>query len=78
MLFRSARATLEASSINGGINLDKDLPVQTSEMSRQRMAGTLNGGGPRIVATTVNGGVRIGARGRQDDGNQAGADRPGT
>jgi len=31
--------------------------------SRCRVSATLNGGGPRISAATVNGGIRIRARG---------------
>lgn len=54
-----AKATLDATCVNGGIDLDEGLGVQTSEVSRRRVAGTLNGGGPRIVAQTVNGGIRI-------------------
>ncbi|MBI4265772.1 MAG: DUF4097 family beta strand repeat protein [Acidobacteria bacterium] len=58
-----AKATLEVQCVNGGIDVDGRLGVQTSEMSRRRLAGTLNGGGPRISADTVNGGIRIRARG---------------
>lgn len=56
------KATLEANCVNGGIFVDEDLAVQTTEATRRRIVGTLNGGGPRISAETVNGGVRIRAR----------------
>ena len=61
------RATLDASCVNGGVRVDDDLKMQASEVSRRRVAGTLNGGGPKIVASTVNGGINISARGRQSD-----------
>src|SRR5262245_15668165 len=59
-----ARANLEASVTNGRVSLS-DLPFQ-GEQSRHRMSGTLNGGGPRVVAGTVNGGIRISAGSRSD------------
>lgn len=60
------RATLDASAINGGVTVDDSLGLVASEQSRTQVTGTLNGGGPKIVATTVNGGVRIEAVGRGD------------
>ena len=57
-----AKATLEASCVNGGVFIEEGLALQTTEATRRRMTGTLNGGGPRISAETVNGGVRIRAR----------------
>jgi DUF4097 and DUF4098 domain-containing protein YvlB len=54
---RDAKANLEANCTNGGISVS-DLPFQ-GEQNRRRVVGTLNGGGPRVVAETVNGGVRI-------------------
>ena len=62
-----AKATLDATCVNGGIDVDEQLTVQASETSRRRLSGTLNGGGPRISAQTVNGGIRIRTRGSQTD-----------
>ena len=58
-----ARATLNARCINGGVSLDYRLPLHVTEMSRRRVAGTFNGGGPRISASTINGAIRVVARG---------------
>ncbi len=57
-----AKATLDARCINGGVSFDDRLPLRATESSRQRVAGTLNGGGPRITASTINGAIRIVAR----------------
>lgn len=54
-----AKATLEARCVNGGINVERGLTVQELEKSRRQFRGTLNGGGPRVSAETVNGGIRI-------------------
>jgi len=56
------KADLEAHAVNGGVSADDSLAMATSDRSRTRIVGKLNGGGIRISATTVNGGVRIGAR----------------
>ena len=53
------KATLDASCVNGEITVDDELMLQASENSRRRLSGTFNGGGPRIAASTVNGGIRI-------------------
>jgi DUF4097 and DUF4098 domain-containing protein YvlB len=58
----NTRASLEASCVNGGIDVDEELGLQATERSRRQVTGTLNGGGPRIVASTVNGGINIDAR----------------
>ena len=58
---RGTKATLDATSVNGGVSVDEDLGLQAAETSRERVSGTLNGGGSKIVASTVNGGVRINA-----------------
>ena len=51
-------ANLEVSSVNGGI--DSDFPVTvTKGFGRGRMEGSLGSGGPPIVITAVNGGVRL-------------------
>ena len=61
---RDARANLDASCVNGGINIDDEFNVDTSgEGARRRVSASLNGGGARITAATVNGGIRIRARG---------------
>src|SRR5688572_8637825 len=57
-----AKATLDATCVNGGIDVDERLTVQASETSRRRLIATMNGGGPRIAAQTVNGGIRIRTR----------------
>lgn len=56
-----ARATLDATCVNGGISVDDAFALQATENTRRRVTGTLNGGGPRITASTVNGGVEIDA-----------------
>ena len=53
------RATVEATCVNGGIDIDDRFTLQASESSRRRVVATLNGGGTRISASTVNGGVRL-------------------
>jgi hypothetical protein len=58
------KADLDASCVNGGINIDDQFKMSaTSQESRRRIAGSLNGGGPRVSVETVNGGIRIRARG---------------
>jgi DUF4097 and DUF4098 domain-containing protein YvlB len=54
-----AKGTISARCVNGGIKV-KDLDVETTETSRRRLEGTLNGGGPAIKLETVNGGIRLG------------------
>jgi len=54
------KADVEAHAVNGGVSADDSLSITTADRSRTRLAGKLNGGGVRISATTVNGGVRIG------------------
>jgi hypothetical protein len=56
------KASLDATCVNGSINVDDELNLQATETSPRRLAGTFNGGGPRITATTVNGGIRIPVR----------------
>jgi DUF4097 and DUF4098 domain-containing protein YvlB len=53
-----ARASITASVANGGIDAS-GLSIDTSESSRRRLTGRLNGGGPEIRIEGVNGGVRI-------------------
>jgi hypothetical protein len=56
-------ANLEATVVNGGVQVRDGLQLTADEQSRQRVAGRLGNGGPRIVIQTTNGGVRLGARG---------------
>jgi DUF4097 and DUF4098 domain-containing protein YvlB len=56
-------ATLDARCINGGVVVDDRLPLRATQSSRQHVAGTLNGGGAQITASTINGAIRIVARG---------------
>ena len=52
-------ADVDASTVNGGVTVDDALPLATTERSRAHIAGRLNKGGPKIVAQTTNGGVRV-------------------
>lgn len=56
-----ARADISARVVNGGIDAD-GLTVETTEKSRRRFEGRMNGGGARIDITGTNGGIRIGPR----------------
>jgi hypothetical protein len=58
---RDAKATIRASVSNGGIDAD-GLDLATSESSRRRLEGRLNGGGPRIDIEGTNGGIDLRAR----------------
>lgn len=55
-----AKADVTASVVNGGI--DADVPLETSQKSRRRLEGRLNGGGPRVELQGTNGGIRIAGR----------------
>lgn len=57
------KADLDASWVNGGINVDRAFRVEAVNDSRRQLSARLNGGGPRISLTTVNGGLRVRARG---------------
>jgi hypothetical protein len=52
------KATLNASTSNGGITVELPVTVQGFQ-SRSRLAGTLNGGGPELSISTSNGGMWI-------------------
>jgi hypothetical protein len=54
-----AKATVSASITNGGISTENLTIDATGENSRRRLEGRLNGGGPRIDAQGVNGGIRL-------------------
>ena len=57
-----ARATISARITNGGIDThDLKLDVR-GEVSRRRLDGDLNGGGPRIELSGTNGGIKISSR----------------
>ena len=58
---RDAKASISASITNGGIEV-QDLPIDKGESSRRRLEGQMNGGGPRLEAGGVNGGIRLIAR----------------
>jgi Toastrack DUF4097 len=57
-----AKATISASITNGGIDTG-NLAIDTAgESTRRRLEGRLNGGGPRLEAQGVNGGITLTAR----------------
>jgi hypothetical protein len=58
---QDARASISASVTNGGIDTG-GLTLETTESSRRRLEGRLNGGGPRIRLEGTNGGIVINAR----------------
>lgn len=58
----SLGAQLDATTVNGGVSVDGGLHLSATENSRRRVTGTMNNGGPRILAETTNGGVRVMAR----------------
>jgi hypothetical protein len=63
-----SKMTLEATWVNGGINVDDAFGVQTDgDERRRRLTAAVNGGGPKVSATSVNGGIRIRARGATGD-----------
>jgi len=59
---RDAKATVSASITNGGISTDNLSIDSTGESNRRRLEGRMNGGGPRLEAEGVNGGIRLIAR----------------
>lgn len=56
-----AKATISASITNGGIDYS-GLALETTEASRRRVEGRLNGGGPQIRIEGTNGGIVIASR----------------
>jgi Putative adhesin len=56
-------ADLEATVVNGGVQIQEALQLSGDERSRQRVSGRIGSGGPRLVVQTTNGGVRVGLRG---------------
>ena len=61
----NAKADVVATCVNGGIAVS-GINLDTTERSRRRVEGTLNGGGAAIDLKTTNGGIRI--RGRSERG----------
>jgi hypothetical protein len=57
----SAKADISATTVNGGISTS-GLSVDSTESSRRRLEGRINGGGARIRLEVVNGGVRLEGR----------------
>jgi DUF4097 and DUF4098 domain-containing protein YvlB len=57
----ATNATIEATTLNGGISVQESLPIATTTKDRQRLSGRLGtGAGPRIELKTTNGNVRLG------------------
>src|SRR5438270_224160 len=69
-----AKADLSASVTNGGISVT-GLKLETTEQSRRRLEGKINGGGPSVELHTTNGGVRVRVKGSA--GSDAGLDDRG-
>ena len=61
----NAKANVVATTVNGGIAVS-GVNLDTTERSRRRVEGKLNGGGTAIDLKTTNGGIRI--RGRSERG----------
>jgi hypothetical protein len=54
---RGYNANLETGTVNGGMNID--FPITVQGIIGRRITTKLGNGGPRVRATTTNGGVRI-------------------
>jgi hypothetical protein len=54
-------ANLEATVVNGGVQVQDGFQLTADEQSRQRVSGRIGNGGPRLIVQTTNGGVRLGA-----------------
>jgi hypothetical protein len=59
-------ASLEASVVNGNVMVADNVSLSAAERTPQRVVARVNQGGPRIIAQTTNGPVRVRA-GRLDD-----------
>jgi len=57
-LAKTLKARVNARVTNGAITME-NLPLETSENSRRRLTGTLNGGGPEIRVETTNGAITL-------------------
>lgn len=60
-LDKSIKARLSARVTNGAIS-SSNISLETSENSRRRLVGTINGGGPEIRVETTNGAVSVHGR----------------
>jgi hypothetical protein len=56
-----AKASILAQIVNGGIDTS-GLTIDTQSVSKRRLEGKMNGGGPNIDLQGVNGGIRISSR----------------
>jgi len=54
---RDARFSLDAATSNGGV--ESDFPIPGTKAGRQRLVGDVNGGGPKLLIRTSNGGVHV-------------------
>jgi len=52
-------AEVDAHSVNGGIESDFPITVRGFGLGRNRLKGVIGQGGPRLVLSTVNGGIRL-------------------
>lgn len=57
------KAELDASWVNGSITIDPAFGIERGNPADRQLKAALNGGGPRISISTVNGPVRIRRRG---------------
>jgi hypothetical protein len=64
-------ASLEASAVNGNVVVTDDVGLSATERTQQRIVGPVNKGGPRLVAQTTNGPVRV-RSGTLDDAERRG------
>jgi hypothetical protein len=63
---QNAKATVDASTVNGEVSIDEALVFTPAVRERLKLAGDVNGGGgPKLALRTTNGSVRIGVAGRR-------------
>ena len=62
-----AKMTLEASVVNGRIDVDDEFGDPAGEGPTERLNAAINGGGPKVSATSVNGSIRIRPRATNRD-----------
>jgi len=70
----SANVTLEATTVNGGVNVDDALRFTPTLSERLKVRGQVNEGGPKVVLQTTNGPVRIGVTGQRRGRGRRGAE----
>ena len=70
-------AAVDAHAVNGNVAMGDGLKVETSSRSRTRIAGTVNGGGPLISVSAVNGGIRLRVRDGSVSRDAEGGDEAG-